>query len=318
MENYEFDDVLTASTVVCSYPQITATARPLDHELEPAQSVFFPGCSAINYALPLVGAVYDLLRGADAVQGISLLCCGKILEYEPDGVRVRAAFEQEMRDHVLRAGVSRIVAACPNCVLALRGLLAADPRTEGVEVVALPAVLADLGYRIDPAVAAKLVSACDGTDASQEGQACPPVKFAVHDSCPDRATGEFAQGLRDLVGQDLVTEQEHNRSRSLCCGSLARAAGKYDQADKIAKLNGREALDAGADAIVTPCVSCAFQLSVAQDDLPVYHYLELLYDWRIDWRHADQWMKLRFLFDADEPDDSGARSFVGIDASKEN
>ncbi len=312
MENYEFDDVLTASTVVCAYPQISAAARPLDHELAPAKSVFFPGCSFINYGLPLVKAVYDLLRGADAVQGISLLCCGKILEYEPDGAAVRAAFEADMCEHVLRAGVERIVAACPNCVLALRGLLAADPRTEHVEVVALPVVLADLGYRVDPEIAAKLVA------AETSGGGAHPVTFAVHDSCPDRASGEFAQGLRDVVGASLISEQEHNRSRSLCCGSLARAAGKYEQADKIAKLNGKEAVDAGADAIVVPCVSCAFQLSVAQEDLPVYHYLELLYDWRIDWRHADQWMKLRFLFDAEEDAGEGGRSFVGIDASKEN
>ena len=34
--------------------------------------------------MPLVQSVYDLLKGANACDGISLLCCGKILEYEGD------------------------------------------------------------------------------------------------------------------------------------------------------------------------------------------------------------------------------------------
>ena len=39
-------------------------------------SLFFPGCSLINYGLPLVQSVYDLLKSAGEVEGISLLCCG--------------------------------------------------------------------------------------------------------------------------------------------------------------------------------------------------------------------------------------------------
>ena len=45
------------------------------------------------------------------------------------------------------------------------------------------------------------------------------------------------------------------------------------------------------------------------------HYLELLYNWRIDWAHADMYMKLRFLFD-DVPHKEGAqasnRAFVAL------
>ena len=64
----------------------------------------------------------------------------------------------------------------------------------------------------------------------------------------------------------------------------------------------------GANAIATACMSCTLLLSASQHDVPVFHYLELLFDWRIPWEHSDQYMKLRFLFE----DALGARQFKGI------
>ena len=49
--------------------------------------------------------------------------------------------------------------------------------------------------------------------------------------------------------------------------------------------------------------------------MPVFHYLELLFDWRVDWAHASQYMKLRFLFD-DVPDaEASGRAFVGLEGA---
>ena len=78
---------------------------------------------------------------------------------------------------------------------------------------------------------------------------------------------------------------------------LPRAAGKFEAADKIARRNGEEAVEAGADAIVTACMSCVFQLNMAQPYVQALHFLELLYSWRIDWARVGGWMKYRFLFD---------------------
>ena len=91
METYVFDDALTGARVACRYPNISANIEPGAAQAE-AESVFFPGCSFINYMMPLVKPVADLLEQAGVTQGTSLLCCGKILEYEPDGAAVRAAF----------------------------------------------------------------------------------------------------------------------------------------------------------------------------------------------------------------------------------
>ena len=146
MDEYLFEDALTGSAV--AFDRVTGQARLVaagGGAFKPCPSVFFPGCSLINYALPLVAAVYDTLRDAGGVEGISLLCCGKILAYEPDGEVVRASFEETLREHVAAAGVERIVAACPNCAKALRDALAADAATAGVEVTALPAAIARRG-----------------------------------------------------------------------------------------------------------------------------------------------------------------------------
>ena len=311
METYVFDDALTGARVACRYPNISADIEPGAAKAT-SESVFFPGCSFINYMMPLVKPVADLLEQAGATQATSLLCCGKILEYEPDGAAVRAAFEEDFRAHVVARGVKRFVAACPNCVKALRELLAADPATAGVEVVPLPVVLAELGYRIDADAAKRVVELASGHEADH------PVRLAVHDSCPDRETGEFAAAVRAILGDDLLVEQEHHGKKSLCCGSTARAKGNDEAAVKLAVLNGKEAVAAGADAIVTPCVSCVWNFTIAQNELPSIHYLEALFDWRAAWG-SNAFMKLRFLFDVDEPaeGDSSRRAFAGLDAEGE-
>ena len=79
MNPYVFEDALTSSEVSCDYPGLQALM--VEHAATPkaCPTLFFPGCSLINYALPLVKSVYDLLREAGWADGISLLCCGKIL-----------------------------------------------------------------------------------------------------------------------------------------------------------------------------------------------------------------------------------------------
>lgn len=303
MNEFIFDDVLAQSRVTCSFPGLEAVQA---HHGEPGDctSLFFPGCSFINYGMPLVQAVWDLLRNAGSVDGMSLLCCGKILEYEPESEIVRPAFEQQFRDHIAKTSISRIVAACPNCVVALRDLLAVEEATAGIEVVPLTSELLNLGYRIDGETALRVVRQDDRLKDAES------AVFCVKDSCPDRMTGEFAAGLRALLPDGSWVDPEHNRKRSVCCGSRPRAAGRQEAAFKSCALNHEEARAAGANALVTPCMSCAFLLSTLVRDLPVFHYLELLFDYRIPWDYADQYMKLRFLFDSA----LGVREFYGLDS----
>ncbi len=307
MSNFEIIDALTGDLI--GFDPVSGDAciqRAVSDPREAdATSLFFPGCSFINYAMPLVQAVYELLLKAQVVDGMSVLCCGKILSYEPDGAAVRASFEDELREHIASAGIQQMVCACPNCVKALREAFASDERTKDVQIKVLPQVLADLGYRLDPKVCARLIKGSEEAD----------VLLCTHDSCPDRAWGDFARGLRAIMPEGLWVDPEHCYAKSICCGSLPRAAGKFEQADKCARINGEEAVQVKADAIVTSCMSCTFQLNMAQSSVQCVNFLELLFDWRVDWSTVGAWMKLRFLFNdtlgATEKAADG-RAFAGL------
>lgn len=308
MEDRIFIDALTGDTLTFMLDTGDIVLERGEGELQHVRSIFFPGCSMINYAMPLTTAVFDTLFDAELVDGISVLCCGKILSYEPNGDEVRRAFEEELLDHIAAAGVERIICSCPNCVKALRDAFASDPRMEHVEVAVLPCVLAEAGYRLDPATCGLLI----------KGDPEAPVLFCPHDSCPDREYGEFADGLRALIPEGMWRDPAHTRSRSICCGSLPRAAGKFEKADKCADINGTEAVDIKADAIITACMSCDFQLNMTQSHIQCVHYLEMLYSWRIDWTQVGQWMKLRFLFKDTlgaivKEGSSSGRAFKGLD-----
>ena len=306
MDEFEFEDALANSTVTCSYPGLEAV-RVSKADVGECTSLFFPGCSFINYAMPLVQSTYELLFDAEEVDGISLLCCGKILEYEGDGGAHRAAFEQQFRDHIAKSAVKRIVAACPNCVYALRKLLALDEATAGIEVVPLPRVLVDMGYTVDQGMAESVVFNDGRIEAGTS------ITFCPKDSCPDRATGEFADALREIMANTSLVEPKYARKRSYCCGSRPRAAGHYDLGDKMARRHGEHAREVGANALVTPCISCTFSILGAGCEVPVFHYLELLFGWNIPWYLAEGYMKLRFLFD-DADTDRDVRSFKGLSA----
>lgn len=305
MDEYSFEDVIANSKVTCSYPGLEAVRTASAGDLSQCESLFFPGCSFLNYGMPLVQSTYDLLLGAGQVDGISVLCCGKILDYEGDGGVARAAFEQQFRDHIAQTSVKRIVAACPNCVSALRKLLAADEATAGIQVVPLPALLVEMGYSIDPATAAVMVHADPRIDDAE------PVVFCPKDSCPDRKTGEFADALRAIMPADILVEPKFARKRSYCCGSRPRAAGHYDLGNKMALRHGEHARAVGANAIVTACISCTFSLVGSGCSVPVFHYLELLFNWNIPWYLAEGYMKLRFLFD-DAETGRDVRGYKGI------
>ncbi|MCI9129079.1 MAG: hypothetical protein HFJ65_01995 [Eggerthellaceae bacterium] len=312
MSTFEIVDALTGDLIAFDQESGNATIErgyaPVEKGAK--KTLFFPGCSFVNYAMPLVQAVHGLLEQQGVADGISVLCCGKILSYEPEGDVLRASFEDQLKDHIARAGVEKLICACPNCVMALRNCLSADERTKDVQIEVLPQTLADLGYRLDPATCAKLIKGSEDED----------VLLCTHDSCPDGKTGEFARGLRALMPDGLWADPEHCLSKSICCGSLPRAAGKFEQADKCAMKNGEEAKAIGADAIVTACMSCTFQLNMAQPHVQCVNYLELLFNWRVDWATVGAWMKLRFLFDETlgcEEKAGGSRPFAGLSSSCE-
>ncbi|NHM15576.1 hypothetical protein GMI69_02665 [Eggerthellaceae bacterium zg-887] len=292
MDEFRFLDVLAGREVFVAADGMTARAADAVAPDAACESLFFPGCSLVNYAPALVAVLADYLAGAGTATSTSLLCCGKILDYEEDGRRRRDAFDERLRKAVAKAGVRRFVVACPNCAAALRR--AFEGVDDAPEVAALPRVLAEMGCRIDED-AVRRVLAAKGFSLP-EGRS---VRLWVHDSCPDRGVGDFARGVRALLPEGSVANDDPAQAAG-CCGSTARAAGKEQAALAAGRRRAETAADAGADALVTACMSCAASLTTAQDDLPVIHYLELLCDYPLDWRALARPMALRFLLEDDE------------------
>ena len=305
MDGILMTDVLTGCAVAVAADGSSARVSEGGSRTR-AASVFFPGCSMLNYAPALVSTLSDYLAQAGVVDGTSLLCCGKILDFEDDGAARRAAADEALRRAVEAAGTERIVAACPNCAAALKRALSTEAGAPGAEVVALPKVLAELGCRIDPATAREVLAA-----KGFAGKDAP--KMWVHDSCPDRGDYDFGRGGRAMLPPEMLIEDNLEPS-SRCCGSIARAAGRHEAALAQGARRAEHAARHGADAMVTACMSCAASLASAQDGLPVVHYLELLCDYPMDWRVAARPLSLRFLIENERKAPDGGRDFVLLPA----
>ncbi len=95
-----------------------------------------------------------------------------------------------------------------------------------------------------------------------------PVNMRVtwHDPCHIGRHGgiyeEPREVLRAIPGLELV-EMEHNREEGLCCGSVLTLIGETrPTSGRIASLRLAEARRSGAQAVVTTCPCCEFQLRV--------------------------------------------------------
>ncbi|MEI3232296.1 MAG: hypothetical protein V8S24_14350 [Gordonibacter pamelaeae] len=158
MEDYVFEDVLAGSTVTCGFPGLDTRVAAADGPRR-ARTLFFPGCSLINYALPLVKAVYDLLAQAGTRRGHLAFVLREDLELRAGrrrrarGVRGRAARSRG------RGGGGAHRGRLPELRRRAARRPCRDERTAGVEVVPLPLVLEALGYRVDAEVAKRLLAA---------------------------------------------------------------------------------------------------------------------------------------------------------------
>jgi Fe-S oxidoreductase len=227
-----------------------------------SKRLFLPGCSLSAYSQKLTQAVYRYLFDLKEVDGMSIACCGNILDFVVTPQR-RARYADELAARLDAHGVTRIVTACPNCYQTYRDL-ACSGRMATLEVVAVSEILAARKVRFAPADEACFASVC------------------VHDSCPDRLDGVFASSVRALFAEADVREMAHNRRYSRCCGVgklLAMrdpAASRRLASERFAEFNAT-----GAECLVTCCANCALALKGA--DRPSYHYLELVFGIPIDW-----------------------------------
>ncbi len=225
-----------------------------DLKRDNCETLFFPGCSLSSFAPELTRKVFSWLQDQGMDPGFSDSCCGLPL--------ANIGLSERCQTHVARlasefakAGVTRIISACPNCYYHLQNQFAA------IEVVSLYPLLEASGIQVPSG-----------------------IKATIHDSCPDRYTGTIGESLRTIMSATEIVEMEHHGSKTICCGSggiVSMVAPEVSQ--ERAELRIAEIKASKADICVSTCMACVKRLHVENDDSPeVVHLLELIFDRKIN------------------------------------
>ncbi len=237
-----------------------------DLKRDECSTLFFPGCSLASFAPELTRKVFSWLREQGMDPGFSDACCGLPL--------ANIGLSERCQDHVAglaeefsRAGVTRIISACPNCFYHLQNQFA------GIEVLSL--------YPLLDASGCKIASG---------------IKATVHDSCPDRYTGIIGDSMRAMLSRTDLVEMEHHGAKTICCGSggiVSMVAPEVSQ--QRADLRIAEIEASKADICVSTCMACVKRLQINTDDCPeVVHLLELIFNTKID--HAQLQQRLEEMW----------------------
>ena len=224
---------------------------------------FFPGCTLMSYSPVLTRAVFARLQEQASCQAIWTDCCGKLLEQLGLQERLQSAQEQ-LISYAREHGITRIITACPGCYYDLQKLL----QPVGICVESVYDIL---DFKIADSV---------------RGVTC-----TVHDSCPDRLTGQVGRQVRDALQQQgyTIVEMPHSGRNTICCGSGGQLSHfRPDLVEELTALRHAEFTQTGASCLVAYCLSCVLKYDGMQADLPVMHALSLLLDLPTDYAGAKE------------------------------
>ncbi len=235
------------------------------------KTLFFPGCTLVSYVPELTRAAFNWLEE----RGPCLLatqCCGSPLVSA--GREERAdAWKCRILQEAVAQGVTRIVTVCPGCAGELARM--ATFVAPNIEFMAFPQMLLDADLRVDP-------------------RAVEPVPLAVADACHDRLS-IHGSAIRMLLSDVPSVSCGCEGYNTFCCG----AGGSVEPFDPEcaharARANMERAERSGARGLVVSCPTCSYTYSkelralrnseqVCLEGFHVYNYLELIFDWYIDW-----------------------------------
>jgi Fe-S oxidoreductase/FAD/FMN-containing dehydrogenase len=230
----------------------------LPEDIKPLESGpigYWAGCTASYVENDIARGAARILKegGVDFVYlGNDETCCGVpfLMSGKWD------VFEKAVRRNVKtlsERGVKTLYASCPGCWVTLGHHYRDWAEKLGLEW--------DVEVRHISELAAELVR-----DGKLKFSSEVPMKVTWHDPCHIGRHGGIYEEPRDVLraipGLELV-EMEHNREEGLCCGSVLTLIGETrPTSGRIAHRRLQEARDSGAEAIVSTCPCCEFQLRV--------------------------------------------------------
>ncbi|MFA5111592.1 MAG: FAD-dependent oxidoreductase [Desulfobaccales bacterium] len=224
---------------------VFALSRP-DPATGKATRVFFPGCSLAGHFTTVVHAAYAHLRQRLPDTGIMLNCCGAP-SYFMGEKDVMLRVIGNVRSELEKLEAQEVIVACPHCHQTFNEFL------PEVKTRTIYEVLNEIGL---PAGVANI----------------PPGIFNIQDACGTRQAPHIHAAVRQLVTAlgHGIEEMEHNRERSICCGSGGMVP---TVAPELAKKMTDFRLSEATHDLVTYCASCRARLSKAGH--PTLHVLDL-------------------------------------------
>ncbi|MEM4425209.1 MAG: (Fe-S)-binding protein [Candidatus Nezhaarchaeales archaeon] len=216
--------------------------------LKRSRHAFLPGCSMIYFSPKAISKAHAALSRVLGDVSILDICCGKPVH--DFGLKERAVkWLNNILKELSERGCDVVITACPNCYYYLKRMLPRDFNVMTVYEVLKEEPLSEIR----------------------------DLKVTVHDSCPDRFDGVFANEVRSTLALCDIVEMKHTKNRTLCCGAGGLVAYTNPQLSQfLANTRVQEALEAQADIIITYCYTCAGTLSGLQPPIKVRHVLDLL------------------------------------------
>jgi len=221
-----------------------------------AETVYFVGCvgslfpmsfsipQAFSQTLDLAGVEYALLGGEE-------WCCGypAFISGDVELAREMAAHNLEA---VRQAGARQVVVTCPSCYHVFTHVypeLLGEEALAGLKVLHATELLADL------------------LESGALRPAAVPMRVTYHDPCDLGRKSKVFQPprrvLQAIPGLELV-EMASTGANSLCCGGGGNVESSAPAlVESMAGRRLAEALDTGAELIVTACQQCKRTLSSA-------------------------------------------------------
>ncbi|MGE5370408.1 MAG: FAD-binding and (Fe-S)-binding domain-containing protein [Solirubrobacterales bacterium] len=234
---------------------ITDEIRPMIKDK--AKYAFFPGCTASYVENDIAQSAAHLLNAA----GVEFTYMGK--EEKCCAIPMLVSGRWEVFDEVAAAnienmkklGAETIVTVCPACWLIWEIYYRHWAEERGIDYPFHAQHYAD--------VLAEKIDAGEFTLPNDIGRKC-----AYHDPCHMGRAGGVYEGPRTLInaipGSDF-RELRFNKADAHCCGSVLTLIADPDIAEDVGAKRIQEAVDVGADTLITACPCCRVQLKRSAD-----------------------------------------------------
>lgn len=219
---------------------------------EKCRRLFVPGCHMSSGFPELTRKVTEYLKEQDIADGMTAVCCGNPL-YASGLYKEFESYVNKVKELYRQHGVKEIITPCPSCYDFNQRCVDMG-YFEGIEVKCLSKELADRKIKINRAAFPE------------------DYTISVHDSCPDRKKGIFAESIRALYEDFEIKELPHVKENTLCCGCGGLVPPYSAQISGEGKeIKKQEFEQTEGKILITTCFNCYKGLKPI---LPIHQYLE--------------------------------------------